>query len=270
MKKFLCGLLVGILLMVSVPAFGAVGQQITVAINSIKVIVNGQEMTADRFVYKDRTYVQLKELTDMLGGELLWDKENNAAIATFNLNKPTEEVNPLPLKDIEESKPATEPQAEPQNEPKTREAPPVQNQEPQQDSGGGEQPEEPDEPEPEPEQPNQTAPATTDQQSEQPQETEGTGEVDMEAYEAELAALTAQYEADIKAIDDWARNFVNNLINYYDQMIRRYPTEQQQKRIIGEREAKIEETYKSASNQKNARTAQYNADVAALRAKYGL
>ena len=144
MKKFLCGLLVGILLMVSVPAFGAVGQQVTVAINSIKAIVNGQEMTADRFVYKGRTYVQLKELTDMLGGELLWDKENNAAIATFNLNKPTEEVDPLPLKDIEESKPATEPQAEPT----TRETPPTQNQKPQQDSGGGEQPEEPDEPEP--------------------------------------------------------------------------------------------------------------------------
>lgn len=151
MKKFLCGLLVGILLMVSMPAFGAVGQQITVAINSIKVIVNGQEMTADRFVYKDRTYVQLKELTDMLGGELQWDKENNAAIAAIGLDKP-EEVNPLPLKDIEESKPATEPQAEPQNEPKTVEAPPVQNQEPPQGSGGGEQPEEPDEPEP-PEEP---------------------------------------------------------------------------------------------------------------------
>ena len=144
MKKFLCGLLVGILLMVSVPAFGAVGQQVTVAINSIKAIVNGQEMTADRFVYKGRTYVQLKELTDILGGELLWDKENNAAIATFNLNKPTEEVDTLPLKDIEESKPATEPQPEPT----TRETPPTQNQEPQQDSGGGEQPEEPEEPEP--------------------------------------------------------------------------------------------------------------------------
>lgn len=157
MKKFLCGLLVGILLMVSVPAFGAVGQQVTVAINSIKAIVNGQEMTADRFVYKGRTYVQLKELTDMLGGELLWDKENNAAIATFNLNKPTEEVDPLPLKDIEESKPATEPQAEPQNEPTTREAPPVQ--EPQQDSGGGEQPEEPDEPEP-PDEPPKTRTTT--------------------------------------------------------------------------------------------------------------
>lgn len=155
MKKFLCGLLVGILLMVSVPAFGAVGQQVTVAINSIKAIVNGQEMTADRFVYKGRTYVQLKELTDMLGGELLWDKENNAAIATFNLNKPTEEVDPLPLKDIEESKPATEPQPEPT----TRETPPTQNQEPQQDSGGGEQPEEPDEPEP-PEEPPKTRTTT--------------------------------------------------------------------------------------------------------------
>jgi len=155
MKKFLCGLLVGILLMVSVPAFGTVGQQITVAINSIKAIVNGQEMTADRFVYKDRTYVQLKELTDMLGGELQWDKENNAAIAIIDLNKP-EEVNPLPLKDIEESKPATEPQPEPT----TRETPPTQNQEPQQDSGGGEQPEEPDEPEP-PEEPEPPKTRTT-------------------------------------------------------------------------------------------------------------
>ena len=160
MKKFLCGLLVGILLMVSVPAFGAVGQQVTLVINPIKAIVNGQEMTADRFIYKGRTYVQLKELTDMLGGELLWDKENNAAIATFNLNKPTEEVDPLPLKDIEESKPATEPQAEPQNEPTTRETPSTQNQEPQQDSGGGEQPEEPDEPEP-PEEPEPPKTRTT-------------------------------------------------------------------------------------------------------------
>ena len=141
MKKFLCGLLVGILIMVSVPAFGAVGQQITVAINSIKAIVNGQEMTADRFVYKGRTYVQLKELTDMLGGELLWDKENNAAIATFNLNKPTEEVDPLPLKDIEESKPVTEPQPEPTTRTRRHRI-----QEPQQDSGGGEQPRKPDEP----------------------------------------------------------------------------------------------------------------------------
>jgi hypothetical protein len=159
MKKFLCGLFVGILIMVSVPAFGAVGQQITVAINSIKVIVNGQEMTADRFVYKDRTYVQLKELTDMLGGELQWDKENNAAIATIGLDKP-EEVNPLPLKDIEESKPVTEPQAEPRNEPKTVEAPPVRNQEPPQESGGGEQPQEPEQPD-EPEPPEEPEPPKT-------------------------------------------------------------------------------------------------------------
>lgn len=247
MKKFLCGLLVGILLMVSVPAFGAVGQQVTVAINSIKAIVNGQEMTADRFVYKGRTYVQLKELTDMLGGELLWDKENNAAIATFNLNKPTEEVNPLPLKDIEESKPATEPQAEPQNEPKTVEAPPTQNQEPQQDSGGGEQPEEPDEPEP-------------------PEEPPNTG-----AYEAELAALTAAYEADINALDRERYNELNKAITDYEisvyNLIQRGVNAKIEQIRINSITQGINGKYQQL---KDARTARYNADVAALRAKYGL
>ena len=244
MKKFLCGLLVGILLMVSVPAFGAVGQQITVAINSIKAIVNGQEMTADRFVYKDRTYVQLKELTDMLGGELQWDKENNAAIAIIDLNKP-EEVNPLPLKDIEESKPATEPQPEPT----TRETPPTQNQEPQQDSGGGEQPEEPDEPEPpeEPEPPN-------------------TG-----AYEAELAALTAAYEADINALDRERYNELNKAITDYEisvyNLIQRGVNAKIEQIRINSITQGIDGKYQQ---KKDARTARYNSDVAALQAKYGL
>jgi len=248
MKKFLCGLLVGILLMVSVPAFGAVGQQITVAINSIKAIVNGQEMTADRFVYKDRTYVQLKELTDILGGELQWDKENNAAIAIIDLNKP-EEVNPLPLKDIEESKPATEPQAEPQAEPKTGEAPPVRNQEPQQESGGGEQPEEPDEPEPpeEPEPPN-------------------TG-----AYEAELAALTAAYEADINALDRERYNELNKAITDYEisvyNLIQRGVNAKIEQIRINSITQGIDGKYQQ---KKDARTARYNSDIAALQAKYGL
>jgi len=241
MKKFLCGLLVGILLMVSVPAFGAVGQQITVAINSIKVTVNGQEMTADRFVYKDRTYVQLKELTDMLGGGLQWDKENNAAIATIGLDKPAEEVNPLPLKDIEESKPATEPQAEPQtepqNEPKTVETPPTQNQEPQQDSEGGEQPEPPN----------------------------------TSAYEAELAALTAAYEADIAALDRERYNELNKAITDYEisvyNLIQRGVNAKIEQIRINSITQGINGKYQQL---KDARTARYNADVAALRAKYGL
>ena len=232
MKKFLCGLLVGILLMVSVPAFGAVGQQITVAINSIKVIVNGQEMTADRFVYKGRTYVQLKELTDMLGGELQWDKENNAAIATIGLDKP-EEVNPLPLKDIEESKPATEPQPEPT----TRETPPTQSQESLRGSGGSDEPEPPN-----------------------------TG-----AYEAELAALTAAYEADINALERERYNELNKAITDYEisvyNLIQRGVNAKIEQIRINSITQGINGKYQQL---KDARTARYNADVAALRAKYGL
>jgi len=232
MKKFLCGLLVGILLMVSVPAFGAVGQQITVAINSIKVIVNGQEMTADRFIYKGRTYVQLKELTDMLGGELQWDKENNAAIATIGLDKP-EEVNPLPLKDIEESKPATEPQPEPT----TRETPPTQSQESLRGSGGSDEPEPPN-----------------------------TG-----AYEAELAALTAAYEADINALERERYNELNKAITDYEisvyNLIQRGVNAKIEQIRINSITQGINGKYQQL---KDARTARYNADVAALRAKYGL
>lgn len=237
MKKFLCGLLVGILLMVSVPAFGAVGQQITVAINSIKVIVNGQEMTADRFVYKDRTYVQLKELTDMLGGELQWDKENNAAIATIGLGKP-EEVNPLPLKDIEESKPATEPQTEPQSEPTNTETPPIQ--EPPQESGGGEELGEPEPP--------------------------NTG-----AYEAGLAALTAAYEADINALERERYNELNKAIGEYEQSVYNLIQMGVNARVEEIRINSITQGVNGKyQKQKDARTARYNADVAALRAKYGL
>lgn len=75
MKKFICGFLMAILLLVAMPVFGVAKQQIDIAINSIKVIINGQELTEDNIIYNGTVYIQLETVANLLGAKVQIEKE---------------------------------------------------------------------------------------------------------------------------------------------------------------------------------------------------
>lgn len=84
MKKELKGFIAGVLLtstvVVCAPAFaGSILKSIKVAVNSVTVTVNGEKVTADNFVYEGRTYVQLRNICELLGKDLTWDKATSTA-----------------------------------------------------------------------------------------------------------------------------------------------------------------------------------------------
>ena len=66
------------------------------------------------------------------------------------------------------------------------------------------------------------------------------------------------------------RGMINILYDTYNQMIQRAGSEEQQKKILNDLDKKVQEAYQIAKNKKDERTAKYNADVAALKAKYGI
>ncbi len=80
LKGFVAGVLLTSTIVVCVPVFaGSVVKSIKVAVNSITVKVNGEKVKADNFVYEGRTYVQLRNICDLLGKDLTWDKDTNTA-----------------------------------------------------------------------------------------------------------------------------------------------------------------------------------------------
>lgn len=80
MKKFVCGLLVGVLGtgIISVGAAG-IWDNISVLRNDISVIVNGENITADNFVYNDTTYLPLRAVSEALNQPVNYDETTNTA-----------------------------------------------------------------------------------------------------------------------------------------------------------------------------------------------
>ena len=67
MKSFVLGVLVGALL-ISVPAFAQdIWERIDVVRNKIVVMVGGEKLEADNFLYKDTTYVPIRAVAEGLG-----------------------------------------------------------------------------------------------------------------------------------------------------------------------------------------------------------
>ena len=82
MKKFLkmtsLSLVVVMLLVGTV--FGAgIKEMIEVYTNTVGISVNGQYIKSDNFLYKDRTYVPLREISEMLGKDVDWIQATQTA-----------------------------------------------------------------------------------------------------------------------------------------------------------------------------------------------
>lgn len=80
MKRFICGVLIGGLITtaISITASG-VWENIPVLRNDIRVIVNGNEITADNFLYEDTTYIPLRAVSSALGERVEYDEDENTA-----------------------------------------------------------------------------------------------------------------------------------------------------------------------------------------------
>lgn len=80
MKKFVCGIIVGSICTLSVGSLaGGIWDNISVLRNDIKVVVNGNEVTADNFLYQDTTYLPLRAVSTALGENVEYDEQTNTA-----------------------------------------------------------------------------------------------------------------------------------------------------------------------------------------------
>lgn len=77
-KGFVCGVILTVLLGCGVSAAG-IWDNISVLRNDITVIVNGNEVAADNFLYNDTTYLPMRVIGEALGKDVQYDEETNTA-----------------------------------------------------------------------------------------------------------------------------------------------------------------------------------------------
>jgi len=79
LKSFVCGVLIGALL-ISLPVFAEqIYEKINVVRNSIVVNVDGIKLDADNFVYEGTTYVPIRKVAETFGRGVNYDEETNSA-----------------------------------------------------------------------------------------------------------------------------------------------------------------------------------------------
>ena len=84
MKKFIAGLLAGLILATCVTVFAEQNANISVIFDRVKLVVNGKMTDTPTMLYDGRTYVQLRGAADAFGAELGWDGDTNTATLTTN------------------------------------------------------------------------------------------------------------------------------------------------------------------------------------------
>jgi hypothetical protein len=88
MKRFISGLIVGMILMCAIPSL-AKTNTIQALYNGIKVVINGNTVSFapgdEPVTINDHTYVQAKYVAEALGAKVKWDCNNN----TVFINKTT-------------------------------------------------------------------------------------------------------------------------------------------------------------------------------------
>ena len=78
LKGFICGVILTTLVGCGVSAAG-IWDNISVLRNDIKVVVNGNEVTADNFLYQDTTYLPLRAVSEALNQTVIYDDITNTA-----------------------------------------------------------------------------------------------------------------------------------------------------------------------------------------------
>lgn len=90
MKKFICGLLIGSICTLSIGSLAnGVWNNISVLKNDINVVVNGETVTADNFLYNDITYLPLRAVSEALGETVEYDETDNTAYIGERVDKDT-------------------------------------------------------------------------------------------------------------------------------------------------------------------------------------
>lgn len=87
MKRF-CGIVFILTLFVTIftgTAFAS--ENITVDLNMMNIVVDGERVFADNFVYQNTTYVPLRRIAEMLGKEVVWDASINGAMIKDSVEK---------------------------------------------------------------------------------------------------------------------------------------------------------------------------------------
>lgn len=78
LKGFICGAVLTILVGCGVSAAG-IWDNISVLKNDITVVVNGEKVTADNFLYNDTTYLPLRAVSEALNQPVDYDEATNTA-----------------------------------------------------------------------------------------------------------------------------------------------------------------------------------------------
>lgn len=97
LKGFLCGILVSGIVGAGAAYTTGIWESIDVLRNDINVVVNGQQILADNFLYNDTTYLPLRAIGEALDKDVQYDEQTNTAIIsekgdselTENINKYT-------------------------------------------------------------------------------------------------------------------------------------------------------------------------------------
>lgn len=80
MKKIMCGFIAGAVLATGIGSFASgMWKNIDVLENDITVMVDGEKVSEDNFVYNDRTYLPLRAVADAVGKPVDYDEATNTA-----------------------------------------------------------------------------------------------------------------------------------------------------------------------------------------------
>jgi len=83
MKRFIAGVLTGLILATSVSAFAAESRQtIDAVFDRVRLVVNGVPSDAQTLLCNGSTYLQLRPAAAALGANLAWDAATNTATLT--------------------------------------------------------------------------------------------------------------------------------------------------------------------------------------------
>ncbi len=82
-KGFIAGVLVALLLVGSVQAFGETSaKSISAVLGNVAVKLDGKAMTGDNIIYNGNLYIRADKISDAMGKSFSWDKQKNTADIT--------------------------------------------------------------------------------------------------------------------------------------------------------------------------------------------
>jgi len=80
MRKFLIGVLVGCLLMMTTPVLAdSMLQSIDVVLDNVQVQVNGEKLDINTILYNGSTYLPMRKIAEVIGKDVEWDNETMTA-----------------------------------------------------------------------------------------------------------------------------------------------------------------------------------------------